>query len=256
MSELALKQPEEATGRQRCRHAALSCAINVVGLVKLCVKKAKKRARAVQPGQGGPRRSLRRPPDAQLQFPGPWRRGGAMGERGDSEGLEMELGRERRRQQILENSISELRKTVTELEKQLSDVEDEGNEWKTRYEMQVELNRQLQRQINILKDKVELIRGNPTDKLAIVRIFDQMPVGSLKEVLEQLKEEKKSLQSQLKDYELRLEQEAKTSAMLKTVERQKTDALTSKGEKQTLRYVFVYIPSFSGLLFNSVRFFE
>ncbi|XP_040515284.2 coiled-coil domain-containing protein 169 isoform X3 [Gallus gallus] len=132
-----------------------------------------------------------------------------MGEHGDSEGLDMELGRERRRQQVLENSISELRKTVTELEKKLSSVEDEGNEWKTRYEMQVELNSQLQRQIHILKDKVELIRGNPTDKLAIVRIFDQMPVGSLKEVLEQLKEEKKSLQNQLKDYELRLEQEAK-----------------------------------------------
>lgn len=64
--------------------------------------------------------------------------------------------------QVLENSISELRKTVTELEKKLSSVEDEGNEWKTRYEMQVELNRQLQRQIHILKDKVELIRGNPT----------------------------------------------------------------------------------------------
>ncbi|XP_040515283.2 coiled-coil domain-containing protein 169 isoform X2 [Gallus gallus] len=158
-----------------------------------------------------------------------------MGEHGDSEGLDMELGRERRRQQVLENSISELRKTVTELEKKLSSVEDEGNEWKTRYEMQVELNSQLQRQIHILKDKVELIRGNPTDKLAIVRIFDQMPVGSLKEVLEQLKEEKKSLQNQLKDYELRLEQEAKTSAMLKTVEKQKTDALTSKVEKRTLR---------------------
>ncbi|XP_048804731.1 coiled-coil domain-containing protein 169 isoform X3 [Lagopus muta] len=139
-----------------------------------------------------------------------------MGERGDSEGLEMELGRERRRQQMLENSISELRRTVTELEKKLSGVEDE-------------------------------------DKLAIVRIFDQMPVGSLKEVLEQLKEEKKRLQNQLKDYELRLEQEAKayhkanderrmylseilqTSAMLKTVEKQRTDALTSKGEKHTLR---------------------
>uniref|UniRef100_A0A8B9BMW9 Coiled-coil domain containing 169 n=1 Tax=Anser brachyrhynchus TaxID=132585 RepID=A0A8B9BMW9_9AVES len=110
---------------------------------------------------------------------------------------------------MLENSIFELRNTVKELEKRLSSVQDEGNEWKTRYEMQVELNRQLERQISILKDKMELIRGNPTDKLSIVRIFDQMPVGSLKEVLKQLEEEKKSLQNQLKDYELRLEQEAK-----------------------------------------------
>ncbi|NXJ51200.1 CC169 protein, partial [Spizaetus tyrannus] len=113
--------------------------------------------------------------------------------------------------QMLETSMFELRNTVTELEKRLSRVEDEGNEWKTRYETQVELNKQLERQINILQDKMELIHGNPAgrNKLSIVRTFDQMPVGSLKEVLKQLEEEKKSLQNQLKDYELRLEQEAK-----------------------------------------------
>ncbi|NXM43612.1 CC169 protein, partial [Gymnorhina tibicen] len=52
------------------------------------------------------------------------------------------------------------------------------NEWKTRYETQVELNKQLERQINILRDKVEFIRGNPADKLSIVRTFDKMPVVS------------------------------------------------------------------------------
>ncbi|XP_035180257.1 coiled-coil domain-containing protein 169-like [Oxyura jamaicensis] len=178
-----------------------------------------------------------------------------MREGGEPEGLalELELERERGKKEVLQNSIFELRNTVKELEKRLSSVEDEGNEWKTRYEMQVELNRQLERQINMLKDKVELIRGNPTDKLSIVRIFDQMPVGSLKEVLKQLEEEKKSLQNQLKDYELRLEQEAKayhkanderrmylseilqTSSTLTIVERQNPDALTDKGESQILR---------------------
>ncbi|NXB73826.1 CC169 protein, partial [Donacobius atricapilla] len=111
--------------------------------------------------------------------------------------------------QMLESSIFELRHAVTELEKSLNSVENEDNEWKTRYETQVELNKQLERQINILRDKVELIRGNPADKLSIVRPFDKMPVGSLKTALKQLEEEKKSLQNQLKDYELRLEQEAK-----------------------------------------------
>ncbi|NXD78630.1 CC169 protein, partial [Halcyon senegalensis] len=111
--------------------------------------------------------------------------------------------------QMLEISISELRNTVAELEKRLSSVEDEGNEWKTRYETQVELNKQLERQINILQDKMELIRGNPADKLSIVRTFDQMPMNSLKEVLKQLEEEKKRLRNQLKDYELRLQQETK-----------------------------------------------
>ncbi|NXA51697.1 CC169 protein, partial [Nothocercus julius] len=111
--------------------------------------------------------------------------------------------------QMLEISISELRNTVTELEKRLNSVEDEGNEWKTRYETQVELNRQLERQIIKLQDKMELFHGNPSDKLSSVRTFDQMPVGSLKQLLKQLEEEKRSLQNQLKDYGLRLEQEAK-----------------------------------------------
>ncbi|NXD21127.1 CC169 protein, partial [Spelaeornis formosus] len=111
--------------------------------------------------------------------------------------------------QMLENSIVELRNNVTELEKSLNSVENEDNEWKTRYETQVELNKQLERQINILQDKVELIRGNPADKLSIVRTFDKMPVGSLKRILIQLEEEKKSLQNELKDYQLRLQQEAK-----------------------------------------------
>ncbi|NXU03699.1 CC169 protein, partial [Buphagus erythrorhynchus] len=52
------------------------------------------------------------------------------------------------------------------------------NEWKTRYETQVELNKQLERQINILRDKVELTRGSPADKLSVVRTFDKMPVVS------------------------------------------------------------------------------
>ncbi|XP_074941268.1 coiled-coil domain-containing protein 169 [Phalacrocorax aristotelis] len=181
-----------------------------------------------------------------------------MGEGGGSraaapDSLGLELGRERRKKQMLEISIFELRNTVTELEKRLSSIEDEGNEWKTRYETQVELNKQLERQINILQEKMELIRGNPADKLSVVRIFDQMSVGALKEVLKQLEEEKRSLQNQLKDYELRLEQEAKayhkanderrmylseilqTSATLKIVQRQKPDALTGKGENQILR---------------------
>ncbi|NXO70176.1 CC169 protein, partial [Phainopepla nitens] len=111
--------------------------------------------------------------------------------------------------QMLESSIFGLRNTVTEPEKSLNSVENEDNEWKTRYETQIELNKQLKRQINILQDKVELLRGNPTGKMSIVRTFDKMPVDSLKRALKQLEEEKKSLQNQLKDYELRLEQEAK-----------------------------------------------
>ncbi|KAF2973804.1 hypothetical protein EK904_004646, partial [Melospiza melodia maxima] len=82
------------------------------------------------------------------------------------------------KRQMLESSIFELRNTVTELEKSLNSTENEDNEWKTRYETQVEWNKQLERQINILRDKVELIRGNPADKLSLVRTFDKTPVNS------------------------------------------------------------------------------
>ncbi|XP_065437405.1 coiled-coil domain-containing protein 169 isoform X2 [Chrysemys picta bellii] len=200
-----------------------------------------------------------------------------MGEGGDSsalssEQLRLELGQEKQmnlisscpplkaapppvaaQKEMLELSIFELRNTITELEKRLSSVEDEGNEWKTRYETQVELNRQLERQTGLLQEKMEHICGNPTDRLSSIRSFDQMPVGSLNQLLKQLEEEKKSLQNQLKDYELRLEQEAKayhkanderrmylaeisqTSATLKIAERQKTDAVQIKRKNQILR---------------------
>ncbi|XP_073198118.1 coiled-coil domain-containing protein 169 isoform X2 [Lepidochelys kempii] len=199
-----------------------------------------------------------------------------MGEGGDSsargsEQLRLELGQEKQMKEMLELSIFELRNTLTELERRLGSVEDEGNEWKTRYETQVELNRQLERQTGRLQEKMEHIRGNPTDRLSSIRSFDQMPVsflnvlnstapssqmapqGSLNQLLKQLEEEKRNLQNQLKDYELRLEQEAKayhkanderrmylaeisqTSATLKIAERQKRDAVQIKRENQILR---------------------
>ncbi|XP_041870219.1 coiled-coil domain-containing protein 169-like isoform X2 [Corvus kubaryi] len=95
-----------------------------------------------------------------------------------------------------------------------------NNEWKTRYETQVELNKQLERQINILRDKVELIRRNPADKLFIVRTFDKMPVAYHK-----ANDERRMYLSEI----------LQISAKLKIVERQKPDALTGKGEKQILR---------------------
>uniref|UniRef100_A0A3B5A6P2 Uncharacterized protein n=1 Tax=Stegastes partitus TaxID=144197 RepID=A0A3B5A6P2_9TELE len=39
-----------------------------------------------------------------------------------------------------------------------------GNEWKTRYETQVELNGQLERQISLIHERLEDIRGNPMGK--------------------------------------------------------------------------------------------
>ncbi|XP_041114842.1 coiled-coil domain containing 169 [Polyodon spathula] len=127
----------------------------------------------------------------------------------DTDRLRIELEQEKQMKEMLEQSASELRNTVADLEKRLSNVEDEGNEWKTRFETQQELNRQLERQINLLQDKMESICGNPADRLSSIRSYDEMPVGALKQILKQLEMDKNSLQNQLKDYTLRIEQEAK-----------------------------------------------
>uniref|UniRef100_UPI00398F00C7 coiled-coil domain-containing protein 169 n=1 Tax=Pristiophorus japonicus TaxID=55135 RepID=UPI00398F00C7 len=127
----------------------------------------------------------------------------------DLQALSDELENERQMREMLDQSASELRNTVSLLEKRLDNVEDEGNEWKTRYETQQELNIQLERQIRILEEKVEYIRGSPTDRLSSVRSYEEMPVGALKQLIKQLEKEKKSLQNQLKNYEWRIDQEAK-----------------------------------------------
>lgn len=41
-----------------------------------------------------------------------------------------------------------------------------GNEWRTRYETQVELNGQLERQISLISERLEDIRGNPVGKFS------------------------------------------------------------------------------------------
>ncbi|XP_067888915.1 coiled-coil domain containing 169 isoform X3 [Heterodontus francisci] len=132
-----------------------------------------------------------------------------MEEARDLEQLSSELEQERQMRDMLDQSASDLRNTVSQLEKRLGSIEDEGNEWKTRYETQHELNIQLERQIRTLEEKVEYIRGNPADRLSSVRSYEEMPMGVLNQLIKQLEKEKKSLQTQLKNYEWRIEQEAK-----------------------------------------------
>ncbi|OCT93093.1 coiled-coil domain-containing protein 169 isoform X1 [Xenopus laevis] len=127
----------------------------------------------------------------------------------DSYRLTEEIQLEKNKKEMLQMSTFELKNTIAELEQRLNSVEDEGNEWKTRYETQIELNKQLERQIYILREKSENIRGNPTDRLSSIRSLDQMPVGALNQFVKHLDDEKILLENQLKNFELRIEQEAK-----------------------------------------------
>nr|XP_056714671.1 coiled-coil domain-containing protein 169 [Euleptes europaea] len=169
-----------------------------------------------------------------------------------SEQVMLEVEQEKQMKEVLELSLFEMKNTAAELEKSLAGIDDDDNEWKTRYETQIELNRQLERQIGLLQGKMQHVCGNPTDRLASVRSFDQMHLDSLNQFLKQLEEEKKSLQNQLKDYTLRSEQEAKAyhkinderraylavisqiSGSLKSTEKQKKD-VDIKRENQILR---------------------
>ncbi|XP_054830085.1 coiled-coil domain-containing protein 169 [Eublepharis macularius] len=165
----------------------------------------------------------------------------------------LDVEQETQMKEVVELSLFEMKNTAAELEKRLNNIEDEDNEWKTRYETQIELNRQLERQIGLLRGKMQHVCGNPIGKLTSVRSFDQMHLDSLNQFLKQLEEEKNSLQSQLKDYALRLEQEVKAyhkvnderrayfavisqiSRSLKSSERQKMDTVQIKREDQIQR---------------------
>ncbi|XP_008331081.1 coiled-coil domain-containing protein 169 [Cynoglossus semilaevis] len=123
--------------------------------------------------------------------------------------LRAELDQEREMREMLDESVSDLRSTMCELQDRLHSVDGEGSEWKTRYETQVELNGQLDRQISLINERLGDLRGNPIDRLASIRSYDDMPVETLRQRLKLLSEEKSDLQNQLMDCLHRTEQEGK-----------------------------------------------
>ncbi|KAK7925969.1 hypothetical protein WMY93_008279 [Mugilogobius chulae] len=128
--------------------------------------------------------------------------------------LQTELEHETEVKEMLQESVSDLRSTLCELQERLLSVEGEGNEWKTRYETQVELNGQLKRQISLIKKRLEDLRGNPIDRLASIRSYDEMSIETLRQRLQLLTNEKSEIQTHLKDCHHQIELEGK--AFLKT----------------------------------------
>ncbi|XP_076446908.1 coiled-coil domain-containing protein 169-like [Babylonia areolata] len=127
------------------------------------------------------------------------------------ERLRAEVQQERQMKEMLDQSAAELKATIDELEKRFDSIENEGNEWKTRFETQQEMNQQLERQVIMLQDKVEDARRNlreanktPRDN----RNFDDMADAS-PQMIKALDREKNLLANQLRDLEWRLDQESK-----------------------------------------------
>ncbi|XP_056267492.1 coiled-coil domain containing 169 [Pseudoliparis swirei] len=123
--------------------------------------------------------------------------------------LRAELEQERETKEMLEESVSDLRSTMRELQERLRSVDGEGNEWKTRYETQLELNGQLDRQMSLIHERLQDLRGHPMDRLASIRTYDDMPVETLSRRLKLLTEEKCDRRSELMDCHRRIEQEGK-----------------------------------------------
>ncbi|XP_052793831.1 coiled-coil domain-containing protein 169-like isoform X23 [Mya arenaria] len=168
-----------------------------------------------------------------------------MGEEVDEYELEKiraEIQQERQMKEMLDQSAKELRITVEELEKRYEAIENEGmykylemveeerNEWKTRFETQEEMNQQLERQIIMLQDKIEEAKRNLKDADLVqlyqtkkIEVMHESPAGKTPrdmksfddlsdanpQMVKTMEREKQQLYNQLRDLEWRLDQESK-----------------------------------------------
>ncbi|XP_049622961.1 coiled-coil domain-containing protein 169-like [Suncus etruscus] len=123
--------------------------------------------------------------------------------------LEQKLKDEVKRKDSILVSINELKQKVAELEKKGTTNTKESREWRVRYEAQLEINSHLEKQVLYLKEKLDKVRGNYSDRLASIRLYERMSVESLTEILRQLQKDKRILENQVRACGLRLEQESK-----------------------------------------------
>ncbi|XP_072170891.1 coiled-coil domain-containing protein 169-like [Diadema setosum] len=126
------------------------------------------------------------------------------------ERIRAEIEQEKQMSVMLDQSMLELTNTLMELERRYDGVMDEGNEWKTRFETQEELNALLEKQILVLKERLDKSKEDAKDGFdAQLKSYDELSESSLRRLVRELEREKNSLHSQLRDYDWRLDQESK-----------------------------------------------
>ncbi|XP_071495142.1 coiled-coil domain-containing protein 169-like [Diadema antillarum] len=126
------------------------------------------------------------------------------------ERIRAEIEQEKQMSVMLDQSMLELTNTLMELERRYDGVMDEGNEWKTRFETQEELNALLEKQILVLKERLDKSKEDAKDGFdAQLKSYDELSESSLRRLVRELEREKNSLNSQLRDYDWRLDQESK-----------------------------------------------
>ncbi|CAH1776846.1 unnamed protein product [Owenia fusiformis] len=129
------------------------------------------------------------------------------------EKLKGELEQEKQMREMLSQSMTELQLTVGELEKRFDQIDNEGNEWKTRFEMQSEMNHQLEKQNITLETKIDETKNN----IENIKQVNKSPRDVSKidddhvtlQMVKNLEKQRNDLANQLRDLEWRLDQESK-----------------------------------------------
>ncbi len=125
----------------------------------------------------------------------------------DTEALEME--HEQKYIRALEANYKEMLESAKELEHCLNFIDRESNEWKTRYENQIEINRGILAQSKLVEKTLEELKNRFKNQKSLLSVP--------KEGVEKLNEEKKRVGDELADYKWRLEQEDKVSPFQRLV---------------------------------------
>ncbi|XP_013780204.2 coiled-coil domain-containing protein 169-like isoform X1 [Limulus polyphemus] len=124
-----------------------------------------------------------------------------------------EIENEQKMKDFLEKSIEDLEQSVETLEQQAenSDLGDE-DEWKVRYYTQVEVNSQLERQRDWLRERVETARNHTAEGVTAMLAdldLDSLSENQLLRYLKQLEKDRNILYNELRDTEWKLDQESK-----------------------------------------------
>jgi len=145
------------------------------------------------------------------------------------ERLREEIKQESQAKEMLVQSIADLEVTTSELSMELEDYEgDDGEEaWKERYNEQVEMNKNVEKQIAMLNEKMKELNKEIENSGSNLQgsDLDQLNEIDLKKLLKHCSKEKRELEGYRRDLEWQLDTEAKARYnMLEEIEEYKATA--------------------------------
>lgn len=120
--------------------------------------------------------------------------------------MRSQLAQEEQMRDMLIESTEQMQTTAEDLKNKLNSTGQEEGEWKKRFELQFETNEQLERQLNMMRDRMnDLQRIDSSDSVSQGK---QLTDAELRKLTRNLSHDKKVLEGQLKDLEWRLNAEA------------------------------------------------